>query len=149
MLGYWRNEEATAKTIKPGRWLATGDIGRLDEDGYLYIDSRARDMILRSGENIYPVEIEHRIDAHPSVGECAVVGVDHEALGQEVKAIVVPAPGQVVDPEVLRAFAAETLASYKVPSHWEIRDAPLPRNAAGKVLKNVLTGDATLSQVEE
>lgn len=149
MLGYWRNEEATAKAIKPGRWLATGDIGRLDEDGYLYIDSRARDMILRSGENIYPVEIEHRIDAHPSVGECAVVGVDHEALGQEVKAIVVPAPGCVVDPETLRAFAAETLASYKVPTRWEVRDTPLPRNAAGKVLKNVLTGDAQLLQVDE
>ncbi len=149
MLGYWRNEEATAKAIKPGRWLATGDVGRLDADGYLYIDSRARDMILRSGENIYPVEIEHRIDAHPSVGECAVVGVDHEALGQEVKAIVVPAAGHVVDPELLRAFTAETLAAYKVPTVWEIRKSPLPRNAAGKVLKNVLTGDAQWLQVEE
>ena len=149
MLEYWRNPEATAKTIKPGRWLATGDIGRLDDEGYLYIDSRARDMILRSGENIYPVEIEHRLDAHPSVGECAVVGVDHEALGQEVKAIVVPAPGQAVDTDTLRAFVAETLASYKVPSRWEVRDEPLPRNAAGKVLKNVLTGDATDQLVRE
>lgn len=149
MLEYWRDPEATARTIKPGRWLATGDVGRLDEEGYLYIDARARDMILRSGENIYPVEIEHRLDAHPGVSECAVVGVDHPMLGQEVKAIVVPAPGQHVEPEALARFVGEKLASYKVPTRWEIRDEPLPRNAAGKILKNVLTGDATLRQVEE
>ncbi len=149
MLGYWRNPEATAETIKPGQWLATGDIGCLDEEGYLFINSRARDMILRSGENIYPVEIEHRLDAHPSVGECAVVGVDHEELGQAVKAIVVPAPGAAADPEELANWARETLAAYKVPSEWEIRPDPLPRNAAGKVLKNVLTGESENIQVDE
>lgn len=149
MLEYWRDPKATAKTIKRGRWLATGDIGRLDDEGYLYIDSRARDMILRSGENIYPVEIEHRLDAHPNVGECAVIGVDHEALGQEVKAIVVPAPGQEIDTDELARFVGDRLAPYKVPTRWEIRKDPLPRNAAGKILKNVLAGDATLRQVEE
>ena len=112
-------------------------------------DSRARDMILRSGENIYPVEIEHRLDAHPSVGECAVVGVDHEELGQAVKAVVVPAPGATTDPEELARWTGETLAAYKVPSEWDIRDEPLPRNAAGKVLKNVLTGESENRQVEE
>lgn len=149
MLEYWRNPEATAKTILAGRWLATGDIGHLDEDGYLYIDSRARDMILRSGENIYPVEIENRLDAHAKVAECAVVGVDHPELGQEVKAIVVPVAGEQLESEELAAFLCETLARFKVPSAWELRDAPLPRNAAGKVLKNVLTGEAESRQVED
>ena len=148
MLEYWRNPEATEKTIHEGRWLATGDIGRI-EDGYLYINSRARDMILRSGENIYPIEIEHRIEAHPDVAECAVLGVDHPELGQEVKAIVVPKPGASLNPQALDAFCREKLASYKVPAHWEIRSEPLPRNATGKVLKNVLSGAAENQFVED
>ncbi len=148
MREYWGDPEATAETIHPGRWLATGDIGRL-EDGYLYINSRARDMILRSGENIYPVEIEHRLEAHPDVAEAAVVGVDHPELGQEVKAIVVPKTGATLDPEALADFCRETLAGYKVPAHWEIRAEPLPRNAAGKILKTVLTGEAVNALVEE
>jgi long-chain acyl-CoA synthetase len=137
MLRYWNNEAATAETIKPGRWLATGDVGHM-EDGLLYIDSRARDMILRSGENIYPVEVEHRISAHPAVAEVAVIGVDHDVLGQEVKAVVVPAPGATVDPADLAAWTRQALAGYKVPSQWEVRSTPLPRNAAGKVLKQLL-----------
>ena len=137
MLGYWNNEEATAETIKPGRWLATGDVGHVEDD-LLYIDSRARDMILRSGENIYPVEIEHRLSAHPAVAEVAVVGVDHDVLGQEVKAVVVTAPGVTIDPVELAAWTREGLATYKVPSQWEVRRTPLPRNAAGKVLKQLL-----------
>ncbi len=141
MLGYWRNPEATAKALRPGRWLATGDIGRF-EDGYLFINSRARDMILRGAENIYPVEIEHRIEAHPKVAEAAVIGVEHPELGQEVKAIVVPARGAEVDPAELERWCRQTLAPYKIPAHWELRRAPLPRNAAGKVLKNVLTGES-------
>ena len=149
MLGYWRDPDATKATIKPGQWLATGDIGRLDEEGFLFIDSRARDMILRSGENVYPVEIEHRLDAHPSVGECAVVGMDDEELGQAVKAVVVAAPGETIDTEALARWTGETLAPYKVPSEWEVRDEPLPRNAAGKVLKNVITGESENRQVEE
>ena len=148
MLEYWRNPEATAKTIRAGRWLATGDIGTM-RDGRLYINSRARDMILRAAENIYPVEIENRLDEHPSVAEVAVVGVDHAELGQEVKAIVVPSPGHTVDPESLAVWVGEALASYKVPAHWEVREEPLPRNAAGKILKNVLTGDAENNFVEE
>ncbi len=148
MLGYWRNEEATRKAIKPGRWLATGDVGRL-EDGYLYINSRARDMILRGAENIYPIEIEHRLEAHPSVAEAAVVGVDHPELGQEVKAILVPRNGARIDTEELARFVGEKLAPFKVPTHWEVRSEPLPRNAAGKILKTVLTGEVQSAPVEE
>jgi acyl-CoA synthetase (AMP-forming)/AMP-acid ligase II len=148
MLGYWRDEEATRKAIQPGRWLATGDVGRI-EDGYLYINSRARDMILRGAENVYPVEIEHRLEAHPAVAEAAVIGVDHPELGQEVKAIVVVEPGARVEPDELARFVGEKLAPYKVPSRWELRDEPLPRNAAGKVLKNVLAGRAPSAFVEE
>jgi acyl-CoA synthetase (AMP-forming)/AMP-acid ligase II len=148
MLGYWRDDEATRKAIKPGRWLATGDIGRI-EDGYLYINSRARDMILRGAENVYPVEIEHRLEAHPAVAEAAVIGVDHPELGQEVKAVVVLEPGARVEPEELARFVGEKLAQYKVPSRWELRGEPLPRNAAGKVLKNVLAGQAASAFVEE
>jgi acyl-CoA synthetase (AMP-forming)/AMP-acid ligase II len=148
MTGYWRKPDATRETLLPGGWLRTGDIGHF-EDGRLYINSRARDMILRGGENIYPVEIEHRLEAHPDVAEAAVLGVDHEELGQEVKAIVVARPGASIDTQALAAFVGETLAAYKVPAHWEVRAEPLPRNAAGKVLKNVLAGAAENSFVEE
>ena len=148
MLEYWNNPEATANTIKPGRWLATGDIGRL-EDGYLFINSRARDLILRAAENVYPVEIEHRLDAHPDVVESAVIGVDHEQLGQEVKAIVVVQEGKALDEKTLHAWAGETLAPFKVPSLWEIRSEPLPRNASGKVLKKVLTGESDDDLIDE
>jgi acyl-CoA synthetase (AMP-forming)/AMP-acid ligase II len=148
MLGYWRKPEPTREALVPGGWLRTGDIGHF-EDGRLYINSRARDMILRGGENIYPVEIEHRIEAHPDVAEAAVLGVDHEELGQEVKAVVVPRPGARPDPAALAAWVGETLAAYKVPAHWELRAEPLPRNAAGKVLKNVLTGAAQNQFVED
>ncbi len=148
MLGYFRNPEATAAAIKPGRWLAMGDVGRF-EDGWLYINSRARDMILRAAENIYPVEIEHRLDSHPGVHESAVIGVDHDELGQEVKAVVVPEAGVSLDPDELAAWCAETLAAYKVPSLWEIRREPLPRNAAGKIVKGAITGEHDAGLLEE
>ncbi|TML19326.1 MAG: long-chain fatty acid--CoA ligase [Actinobacteria bacterium] len=141
MLGYWNDPDATAKILKPNGWLATGDIGRL-EHGMLTINSRARDMIIRGGETIYPIELERRLDAHPLVAESAVVGVDHAVLGQEVKAIVVMVDGTDVDVDDLTRWVGETLAPYKVPTLWERRTDPLPRNASGKVLKTVLMGDA-------
>ena len=147
MLEYWGPPDATAETILPGRWLRTGDIGKL-EDCNLYVNSRARDMILRSAENIYPVEIEHRLESHPDVDEAAVIGVPNEELGQEVKAVVVPARGATIQIEGLRAHCAETLSSYKIPGLWEVRDQPLPRNAAGKVLKAVLAGDSDNEFIE-
>ena len=148
MLEYWRNPEASAEAIQPGRWLATGDIGHI-EAGRLYVNSRARDMILRAAENIHPFEIEHCLEAHPKVSEVAVVGVDHPELGQEVKAIVVPAEGASIDTEELARWAGKALAAYKVPTLWEVRAEPLPRNAVGKVLKNVLLGEAENRFVEE
>jgi acyl-CoA synthetase (AMP-forming)/AMP-acid ligase II len=148
MREYWRRPADTRAAILAGRWLRTGDWGRL-EDGRLYIDSRKRDLILRGGENVYPSEIELRLEAHPCVREAAVIGVAHEELGQEVKAIVVPFDGRAVDPEELRQWAAQTLAYYKVPAHWEIRRTSLPRNASGKVLKNVLSGADACAFLED
>src|SRR4051794_14881943 len=148
MPGYWRRPEATAETLLPGGWLRTGDIGRM-EGGRLYLATRKRDLILRGGENVYPIEIENRLEAHPDVAEVAVIGVDDEVLGQEVKAVVVPAAGVTLDAEELRAFCAETLAYYKVPAHWEIRTESLPRNALGKVVKAALTEPDAMQFSEE
>lgn len=142
MLEYWRNPEATAKTIGVDRFIETGDVGCVDEDGLVYINSRARDMILRNAENIYPIEIEYRLDRHPDVRESAVYGIEHEDWGQAVHAVVVPEDGKILDGESLSAWCAETLAGYKIPTSWQIRAEPLPRNPAGKVLKNVLQGAA-------
>jgi len=148
MPGYWRRPEETAATVVSGGWLRTGDVGRMD-GGRLYLATRKRDLILRGGENIYPIEIENRLEAHPGVAEVAVIPVDHESLGHEVKAVVVPMPGVVLDPDELTAFCAESLAYFKVPSLWEIRAEPLPRNATGKVVKAVLMDDADLHFAEE
>ncbi len=144
--GYWDNAAATAATIRPGRWLRTGDFG-YRRDGVLFLVSRRSDLIIRGGENIYPIEIENRLDEHPAVHEVAVVGVDHRTLGQEVKAIVVLR--EPVSTDDLRAWTAAELASFKVPVEWEIRREPLPRNASGKVLKQVLTGAAKNQFIEE
>ncbi len=148
MPGYWRRPEATAEVIGPGRWLNTGDLGRM-VDGRLYLASRQRDLIIRGGENIYPVEIENRLEAHPAVAEVAVIGVDHDELGHQVKAVVVPMPGTKLDADDLTAWCAAGLAYFKVPALWEIRTEPLPRNASGKVVKSVLLDAEPLQFVEE
>jgi acyl-CoA synthetase (AMP-forming)/AMP-acid ligase II len=148
MLGYWRNEAADKETMLPGRWVASGDFGRL-EDGVLIIASRRRDLIIRGGENIYPFEIEDRLEEHPDVLEAAVFGVDDATHGQTVKAVVVVRQGTRLDPDVLRGFCAETLSSYKIPVNLEIGTAPLPRNATGKVMKHVLAGTSASAFVDE
>jgi acyl-CoA synthetase (AMP-forming)/AMP-acid ligase II len=142
MKEYWRHPQATAETLLPGRWVKTGDFGRL-EDGVLFIASRKRDLILRGGENVYPFEIENRIEEHADVEECAVIGVDHATLGQEIKAIVVVRPGATLTADDVRAWCAGALASYKVPAHVEVRTEPLPRNPTGKVMKHVLLEEST------
>jgi long-chain acyl-CoA synthetase len=148
MLGYWRNPQATEKTIAPGRWLRTGDIGHFEGE-FLYINSRARDLILRNAENIYPVEIEHCLELHPEIIEAAVIGVPHTDMGQEVKAIIVVAEGFSADIGTLHTFCGERLAAFKIPSQWEVRHQPLPRNAAGKIMKNILAGEPGTQLIEE
>jgi acyl-CoA synthetase (AMP-forming)/AMP-acid ligase II len=148
MREYWEDPEATKAAIKPGRWLNTGDVGRL-QGGKLYIASRKRDLILRGGENVYPFEIEQRLEAHPAIAEAAVIGVDHEEFGQEVKAVVVFEKGQEIAAEALGRWVAGALAYYKVPSLWETRKLPLPRNAMGKVLKNALRDAQDSMFIEE
>jgi long-chain acyl-CoA synthetase len=140
--GYWNRPEATAEAITNG-WFHTGDIGRLDADGFLYLVDRAKDMIIRAGENVYCVEVEHVLFEHPDVLDAAVVGVPHRELGEEVKAVVQLRPGSTATPDDIRSFAAKHLADFKVPAYVELRDEPLPRNPAGKVLKAQLRGDAT------
>ncbi|MFI5041596.1 MAG: class I adenylate-forming enzyme family protein [Acidimicrobiales bacterium] len=147
MPGYWGKPEATASTITDG-WLHTGDVGYLDDDGFLFITDRAKDMIIRGGENVYCVEIENRLLEHPAVLDAAVIGVPHQSLGEEVKAIVEVEPGAPVTAGELRAWVAETLANFKVPAYVEITSAKLPRNASGKLLKNVLRGEGEVSFAE-
>ena len=147
--GYWNDPAATAETIRDG-WLRTGDYGYV-RDGLLFLVSRRSDLIIRGGENIYPAEIEQRLDAHPSVAESAVLGVEHRELGQEVKAVVVVAddrPAEDLTGE-LESWVADTLADIKVPALWELRTEPLPRNATGKILKQVVQGDADYDFIEE
>ena len=152
--GYWNDPAATAETIRDG-WLRTGDYGYV-RDGLLFLVSRRSDLIIRGGENIYPTEIEQRLDAHPAVIESAVIGVEHRELGQEVKAVVVVGSeeGAHVDTgdalvSELRTWVAGTLADIKVPAHWELRTEPLPRNATGKILKRVVQGAAEYDFIEE
>lgn len=135
-LGYWDNPKATAEALDADRWYHTGDLG-LHRGGVVFLEGRRQDLIIRGGENVYPVEIENRLYEHPGVAEAAVVGVDHPTLGQEVKAFVVAKDGAAVDPGDLRRFCADTLAAFKVPAYVELVDA-LPHNAAGKVLKHLL-----------
>jgi len=138
--GYWNKPEATAEAFIDG-WLRSGDIGRMDEEGFVYVEDRAKDMVLRAGENIYCAEVEAAIYQHPGVYEAAVFGVPHERLGEEVAAAIVPKPGIDLDVEQLRAYLSEHIAGFKVPSIVEIKSDPLPRNAAGKFLKRELRDD--------
>jgi acyl-CoA synthetase (AMP-forming)/AMP-acid ligase II len=135
-LSYWDNPEETSQSMWPDRWYRTRDLGHV-RDGVLYLDGRRDDMIIRGGENVYPLEVEIRLTEHPAITEAAVVGVEHPILGKEVKAFVVLAAHQTLEPEDIRAWTATSLAAFKVPAQIEIVDA-LPRNAMGKVLKHML-----------
>lgn len=138
MAEYLNDPEATARTIDSDRWLHTGDIGMLDEQGRLRLASRRSDLILRGGENVYPTEVEYVLDEHPAVAECVVLGVDHPDLGQEVGAVVVTRDGAAVTERELTEFCRQRLAHFKVPCHWRLTASALPRNATGKIIrKNV------------
>ena len=140
--GYWQRPDANAAALTDG-WFHTGDIGYLDDDGFLYLVDRAKDMIIRGGENVYSVEVENVLFDHPDVVDAAVVGVPHRTLGEEVKAVVQLRPGSAATEDDIRAFCALHLADFKVPAYVDVRDEPLPRNPAGKVLKNLLRGQET------
>jgi long-chain acyl-CoA synthetase len=135
--GYWRNPQATAATFIDG-WLRTGDIGRLDDEGFCYILDRAKDMLIRGGENIYCVEVENALYEHPAVIDAAVVPIPHHSLGEEPGAVVTLKPGAAAGEAELRGFVAERLAAFKVPVKIVFLPQMLPRNPAGKILKNEL-----------
>ncbi len=132
--GYWNKPDATAQTFID-HWLHTGDIGRVDTSGLVYVLDRIKDMINRGGENVYCVEVENALIGAPGVGEVAVVGVPDSMMGEKVGAVIVPLPGATVDRPAVVAYAREHLADFKVPQFIAVRGDPLPRNPNGKVLK--------------
>src|SRR6202140_650806 len=135
--GYWNKPEATAETFVDG-WLHTGDVARLDDEGFVQILDRKKDMVNRGGENVYCVEVENALAAHPGVFETAVMGVPDTMMGEKVGAIVVLKPGVQVDPPDIRSFLRDRLADFKIPQYMILRQDPLPRNPGGKILKGQL-----------
>jgi long-chain acyl-CoA synthetase len=135
--GYWDNPEATATTFTDG-WLHTGDVAQIDDEGFVHIVDRAKDMVIRGGENVYSVEVEAVLFEHPAVRDAAVIGIPHAVLGEEVGAVVQVRPGADVGVEDLRDHVAARMAAFKVPVRFWLREDELPRNPAGKVLKREL-----------
>jgi long-chain acyl-CoA synthetase len=136
MKGYWDLPDATARTIRDG-WLYSGDAGYFDEDGYLYVHDRVKDMIISGGENIYPAEVESALFGHPAIADVAVIGVPDDRWGEAVKAIVVRKPGIEITEAELIAYCRERIARYKAPKSVDFAES-LPRNPSGKILKRVL-----------
>lgn len=148
MAGYWNKPEATAEAIDRGGWLHTGDVGHLDDAGFLFITDRKKDMIIRGGENIYCVEIEQRLVSHPDIADAAIYGVPHPELGEEVKATVQLEEGATLSEAEVQQWVAGGLAAFKVPAYVDLTFDKLPRNASGKLLKNVLRGEGDVSFAE-
>jgi acyl-CoA synthetase (AMP-forming)/AMP-acid ligase II len=134
---YFNDPEATERTWIGG-WLHTGDLGYLDQDGYLYLVGRDKEVVIRGGNNIYPIDVEAAILEHPAVEDAAVIGIPHDVLGEDIAAFVELRPSAAISVEELRSFCTERLADYKVPRKITFVDA-LPRNATGKVLKHQLS----------
>jgi long-chain acyl-CoA synthetase len=135
--GYWNKPEASAQTFHDG-WVRTGDLARLDDEGFCFIIDRAKDMLIRGGENIYCIEVENVLYDHPAVMDAALVGIPHKQLGEEPAAVVTLKPGAEASEQELRTFVAERLAAFKVPVKVVFWHETLPRNANGKILKNEL-----------
>jgi len=134
MSGYWNREEATAEAIDEDGWLRTGDLAKVDEDGYYFIVDRKKEMIIRGGFNVYPREIEEVLYEHPAVREAAVIGIPHADLGEEVGAAIALKEAADATPEDVQRFVKERVAAYKYPRHvWFVDD--LPKGPTGKVLK--------------
>jgi acyl-CoA synthetase (AMP-forming)/AMP-acid ligase II len=136
MKEYYRNPEATAETLRGG-WFHSGDMVRMDEEGFVYVVDRKKDVIISGGENVYPAEVEDVIYEHPKVLECAVIGIFDEVWGEAVMAVVVPKPGEQLDAGEIKEWCAKNLAGYKKPKYVEFAES-LPRNAAMKVVKGEL-----------
>ncbi len=136
MMGYWNLPEATEKSLKDG-WMHTGDAAYMDDEGFIYIQDRIKDMIVSGGENIYPAEIENALFEHDAVADAAVIGIPSEQWGESVLAFLVLKDGQTVTPEEMIEFCRPRLAGYKIPRRIEFLDA-IPRNASGKILKKDL-----------
>jgi long-chain acyl-CoA synthetase len=135
VVGYWNKPEATEATFSDG-WLRSGDLAYLDEEGFVYLVDRAKDMLIRGGENVYCVEVEDALYTHPAVMDAAVVGLPHRVLGEEVGAAVQLKPGSRITEDELKQHVAARLAGFKVPVRIDLRDDPLPRNPNGKILKS-------------
>jgi long-chain acyl-CoA synthetase len=138
--GYWDDPEATAETISPDGWLATGDVGYLDDEGYLFLVDRKHELVIRGGYNVYPREVEEVLYAHPDVLEAAVVGVPHETLGEEVAALIVARPDAGLTVEGVQRWAQERVAAYKYPRIVVFVD-DLPKTPTGKILKRAIDRD--------
>jgi long-chain acyl-CoA synthetase len=143
MREYWNRPDATAN-VRTGPWFLTGDLGRMDADGDLWIVGRLKELIIRGGYNVYPAEVEEILYSHPAILECAVLGISDERLGEEVAAVLVPQQGQSVDLAELRTWLGERLAAYKVPRIYQFRDA-LPKGTTGKILKRAIDHEDVLN----
>ncbi|WP_315834301.1 long-chain-fatty-acid--CoA ligase [Bradyrhizobium prioriisuperbiae] len=137
MMGYWERPEETARAVVDG-WMHTGDGGRMDDDGFIYVVDRVKDMIISGGENVYSIEVENALAQHPAVAQCAVIGIPNTQWGEQVHAVVVTKPGVQVTAEELIAFSKTLIAGYKCPRSADISDKPLPLSGAGKILKREL-----------
>ncbi len=138
MKGYWNKPEATAETIVDG-WLHTGDVARLDADGYMTLVDRLKDMIITGGHNVYSVEVENALAAHPDIADCAIVSKPHADYGESIVAVVTPVEGATVTLEQIKEFCRERLSHYKVPHELLIRS--IPRNPSGKIMKHVIRAE--------
>jgi len=137
MKGYYNNIEGTREAFWPGGWFRSGDVGVLDENGYLFIGDRLKDMIISGGENVYSLEVEEVLYAHPDVQECAVIGTLDKEWGERVTAFILPKPGQTIDQRELKDFLKARLSAYKVPKRF-FMVGDFPRSPAGKLLKRKL-----------
>jgi long-chain acyl-CoA synthetase len=140
MKGYLNNPEGTRTAFWEGEWFRSGDIGVFDDDGYLHLVDRLKDMVITGGENVYPREVEEVLYQHPAVEECAVIGLPSPEWGEQVTAVIVPKPGETIDAEALKSFLKFRLSPFKVPKEY-ISVEELPKSPAGKLLKRELRGN--------